>query len=257
MKAVALERRFEAAGRLPARCGDDVAGSLAQMGYAVTTLTSADLTPDTLAHLRCGGSSASGPSISEGSPRTSPAAVHLCRGRRECDLAVQPVGRTGPELAGPLPACASRGTASRMRNAPVTVLGARSSGLDPPNRITAADFEGWVQEARLYFPDQWDEPSSPRSSPAAIPVRRRFAGRPARGPAREGQFRVHQPRRGSPSFPRSARSVSAVRPISSRWASDPTTAARPAIRRRAGPSCQDSARGRASTCSCWDGSCSW
>lgn len=26
-----------------------------------------------------------------------------------------------------------------------------------PNKITPADFEGWVQERGLYFPDQWDK----------------------------------------------------------------------------------------------------
>ena len=39
--------------------------------------------------------------------------------------------------------------------------------------------------------------------------------------------------------------------ISSRWASDPATAARPAIRRRAARRCPDSAPGAASTCSCF------
>jgi hypothetical protein len=29
--------------------------------------------------------------------------------------------------------------------------------LTTPNRITAADFDGWVQERGLYFPSQWDD----------------------------------------------------------------------------------------------------
>ena len=29
--------------------------------------------------------------------------------------------------------------------------------LRAPNRIGPADFEGWVQERGLYFPDKWDE----------------------------------------------------------------------------------------------------
>jgi len=28
--------------------------------------------------------------------------------------------------------------------------------LNVPNKITAADFEGWVQERGLYFADTWD-----------------------------------------------------------------------------------------------------
>src|SRR5262249_60843196 len=30
-------------------------------------------------------------------------------------------------------------------------------GRTTPNRIPAADFEGWVQERGLSFPDRWDE----------------------------------------------------------------------------------------------------
>ena len=29
--------------------------------------------------------------------------------------------------------------------------------MQSPNRIDAADFEGWVQERGLYFPGTWDE----------------------------------------------------------------------------------------------------
>jgi hypothetical protein len=39
----------------------------------------------------------------------------------------------------------------------VTVLAPDHPALTTPNRITAADFDGWVQERGLYFPDQWDE----------------------------------------------------------------------------------------------------
>ena len=42
-------------------------------------------------------------------------------------------------------------------HAPVTILAPGHPVLTTPNRITAADFEGWVQERGLYFPDQWDE----------------------------------------------------------------------------------------------------
>ena len=29
--------------------------------------------------------------------------------------------------------------------------------LNVPNKITDADFQGWVQERGLYFPDEWDD----------------------------------------------------------------------------------------------------
>jgi hypothetical protein len=33
--------------------------------------------------------------------------------------------------------------------------------LNYPNKITAADFEGWVQERGLYYPGKWDEKYQP------------------------------------------------------------------------------------------------
>ena len=33
--------------------------------------------------------------------------------------------------------------------------------INGPNKITAKDFEGWVQERGLYFPNQWDDRYTP------------------------------------------------------------------------------------------------
>ncbi|MDQ3082716.1 MAG: LmbE family protein, partial [Gemmatimonadota bacterium] len=41
--------------------------------------------------------------------------------------------------------------------APVTILDPSSPALTTPNRITAVDFEGWVQERGLYMPRTFDE----------------------------------------------------------------------------------------------------
>ncbi|MBV9468224.1 MAG: hypothetical protein JOZ57_03135, partial [Abitibacteriaceae bacterium] len=46
-------------------------------------------------------------------------------------------------------------------NAPVTFLAPDHPALNTPNKITAADFEGWVQERGIYFPSQWDEHFTP------------------------------------------------------------------------------------------------
>ena len=40
--------------------------------------------------------------------------------------------------------------------APVRILAPDHPVMNSPNKITAADFDGWVQERGLYFPDQWD-----------------------------------------------------------------------------------------------------
>jgi hypothetical protein len=41
-------------------------------------------------------------------------------------------------------------------NAPVTITEPRSTLLDTPNRITSADFTGWVQERATYMPSTFD-----------------------------------------------------------------------------------------------------
>lgn len=42
-------------------------------------------------------------------------------------------------------------------NSEVRILKPEHPVLSTPNKITAADFEGWVQERGLYFPNAWDE----------------------------------------------------------------------------------------------------
>jgi hypothetical protein len=43
----------------------------------------------------------------------------------------------------------------------VTFLAPESSVLNTPNKITQSDFDGWVQERGLYFPNHWDEHFQP------------------------------------------------------------------------------------------------
>ncbi len=43
-----------------------------------------------------------------------------------------------------------------VEEAPVKVLAPQDTLLNEPNRITPADFEGWVQERGLNFPSEWD-----------------------------------------------------------------------------------------------------
>ena len=45
--------------------------------------------------------------------------------------------------------------------AEVRILAPDHPVLNFPNKITAEDFAGWVQERGLYFPDQWDAAWTP------------------------------------------------------------------------------------------------
>lgn len=44
-----------------------------------------------------------------------------------------------------------------VEEAPVAIIAKKHPVMQQPNKITEADFEGWVQERGLYFPNEWDE----------------------------------------------------------------------------------------------------
>ena len=61
---------------------------------------------------------------------------------------------------GPYP-LSIQGNAPQLRvtdeTAPVTFLAPDHPALNTPNKITAADFAGWIQERGAYFPSSWDQ----------------------------------------------------------------------------------------------------
>jgi hypothetical protein len=57
---------------------------------------------------------------------------------------------------GPYPLTIGRDRVSE-EDAPVVFLSTDHPLLNFPNKITAQDFEGWIQERGLYFASQWDE----------------------------------------------------------------------------------------------------
>lgn len=48
-----------------------------------------------------------------------------------------------------------------VEEAPVTFIDGKNPVLNFPNKITAKDFDGWVQERGLYFASEWDEHFQP------------------------------------------------------------------------------------------------
>jgi hypothetical protein len=65
-------------------------------------------------------------------------------------------GRSGGiEHIGPYPITLSRERVT-VEDAKVTFVDASSPLLNVPNKITEADFAGWVQERGLYFATKWD-----------------------------------------------------------------------------------------------------
>jgi LmbE family N-acetylglucosaminyl deacetylase len=139
--------------------GDDVPAALRQLGCEVTLLESTDLARGDL-----DGFDAIVTGVRAFNVRADLRAnFHrlLAYMERGGTLVVQynvlPFGGQGAGLdrIGPYPLRIGRGRVS-VEEAPVRFLNPDHPLLRAPNPITAADFEGWVQERGLYFASEWD-----------------------------------------------------------------------------------------------------
>lgn len=153
-----LQIRGRRVGYLPG-AGDSTAASLRQLGYEVVTLDDKDLTPEGLKGLDA---VVIGVRAFNTRPRL-PAHLRELFGYAESGGTVveqynTPGGLQTDQLA-PFPLKLSRDL-PRFRvtdeKGAVTLLLPGHPALNTPNRITAADFEGWVQERGLDFASEFD-----------------------------------------------------------------------------------------------------
>jgi LmbE family N-acetylglucosaminyl deacetylase len=174
LKAVSLDLaiRGHTVGYL-AGAGDEMAGSLESMGYAVTQLTGADLIPAKLRSLDAVVIGIRAFNTRKDLADHVPALFEYVEAGG--NVVVQynlPTGLSANWLA-PVQLHISRDRVTD-EEAPVTFLAPDHPVLNSPNRIAAVDFDGWVQERGLYFPDKWDEGFSPIlafNDPGEAPLR--------------------------------------------------------------------------------------
>ncbi len=136
--------------------GDAVPASLQEVGYQVTVLEDRDIGLHSLKDFDA-------VILGVRAYNTRPAllqkqAVLLEYVNQGGNLIVQyNTGMEQPGSApGPYPFDISRERVS-VEDAEVRILDPQSPVLTGPNKITAADFDGWVQERGLYFPQNWDK----------------------------------------------------------------------------------------------------
>jgi LmbE family N-acetylglucosaminyl deacetylase len=161
-KSVSLDLaiRGKKVGYLPG-AGDSVADAMTQMGYEVTTLTGADLTTNRLKDF-----DAVVIGIRAFNVRTD-LVSHLPElfafveaGGNVIAQYNRPGGDLKTEKLAPYSLRLS-GDRVTDETAAVTFLAPDHPALNSPNKITSADFDGWVQERGIYFPNQWDEHFTP------------------------------------------------------------------------------------------------
>lgn len=161
LKAICLQLaiRGHRIGYLPG-AGDDVAGCLQQMGYEVATLTGADLTPEKLKGLDAVVVGVRAFNVRDDlAPHLSALFDYVQGGGNLIEQYNRPRGlRTDKFAPYDLQISGERVT---DETAPVTFLAPDNPVLNTPNKITSADFEGWIQERGIYYPNRWDDHFTP------------------------------------------------------------------------------------------------
>ncbi len=157
LKAISLDlaTRGHTVGYLPG-AGDSLAENMRQMGYAVKILDDANLTPETLRGLDAVVIGVRAFNVRNHLDTQMPALFgYITNGGTLIVQYNRPDGLKSDQIA-PYPLHLS-GQRVTDETAAVTFLAPDHPVLNTPNKITSADFDGWIQERGIYFPDQWDE----------------------------------------------------------------------------------------------------
>ena len=148
-------------GYLPG-AGDSVAECIAQMGCTVTQLKGADLTAENLKRFDAVVIGVRAFNEREDLAANLPGLfAYVEQGGTVIAQYNRPNGLQAQTL-GPYP-LSIQGSAPALRvtdeKASVSLLDAEHPAVNRPNKLSEADFAGWVQERGAYFPSSWDKAS--------------------------------------------------------------------------------------------------
>jgi LmbE family N-acetylglucosaminyl deacetylase len=161
LKAISLELKTlgHTVGYLPG-AGDSLSQNLKQMGYVVRVLGDTKLTPEDLQGLDAVVIGVRAFNVRNNIGSDLPVLFHYVEnGGTIVAQYNRPDGLKTNELA-PFVLHLSANRVTDETAAP-TFLAPDNPVLNKPNKITNADFDGWVQERGIYFPDQWDDHFTP------------------------------------------------------------------------------------------------
>jgi LmbE family N-acetylglucosaminyl deacetylase len=154
-----IRKKGERIGYIPG-AGDDVPESLQQIGYTVKMLSDADITAKNLAQFSA---VVLGIRAYNTDDRISKWLPELFTYVKNGGVAIAQYNTTADlktkEMA-PYPLEISRDRVTD-ENAEVRILVPNHPLVTTPNKITSKDFDGWVQERGLYFPNKWNAAWTP------------------------------------------------------------------------------------------------
>jgi LmbE family N-acetylglucosaminyl deacetylase len=142
--------------------GDDIPAALSQIGYKVTILKEDAITPSLLSTFDAVVVGIRAYNTKEKLRYINPILLNYVKngGTLVVQYNTMPSrfgdGRIATDSIGPYPFKLSNDRVT-MEDAPVKFLIPEHPLLNTPNKITEKDFENWVQERGLYFPNEWSK----------------------------------------------------------------------------------------------------
>lgn len=140
--------------------GDEIPAALRNMGYQVIELSNDQITPARLQGLDAVVLGVRALNTNDRARFFMPAVLDYVANGGTVVVQYNTNARMQTDNFSPYPLTIGRERVTD-ESAPVKILRPDHPLINKPNKITEADFNGWVQERGLYFPSQWDENFEP------------------------------------------------------------------------------------------------
>ncbi|KOS05011.1 LmbE family protein [Flavobacterium akiainvivens] len=134
--------------------GDNVPASLEQMGYNVTLIGIGDLSAEKLKKFDAVVVGIRAYNVLDGLAYKQQTLLDYVHQGGTMVVQYNTTGALTTKNVGPYPFRISRDRVTE-EDAQVTFIDPKHPVLNYPNKLTEADFKGWVQEQGLYYPDEW------------------------------------------------------------------------------------------------------
>ncbi|NNC63015.1 MAG: PIG-L family deacetylase [Eudoraea sp.] len=142
--------------------GDDIPQSLEQIGYTVHTISPEDIQKGSLSPFDAIVVGIRAYNVVDDMRFKQDALLDYVKEGGNLIVQYNTSGRSGLKFdnLAPYPIHVSRDRVTD-ESTPVRILDPEHPLMTFPNTITEKDFDGWIQERGLYFPDQWDDAFTP------------------------------------------------------------------------------------------------
>ena len=140
--------------------GDAIPASLREIGYEVWEMNDDEITPENLAKVDAVVLGVRALNTNDRAKFYMPSILNYVSEGGTLVVQYNTNFRLKTEEFAPFPLKLSRDRVTE-EDAKVKILDPKNPILNYPNKITEKDFDGWVQERGLYFPNEWDDKYTP------------------------------------------------------------------------------------------------